>query len=123
MASFSGNSTIGKFENAHTADLNTVMCHRSINYVADMIEKAFGIPWIKVNFIGAEASAKSLRKIAEYFVDAELKDRVEQVIAEEMVAVRAAREEVLPRCQGKTAMLFVGGSAPTTTRSCSQKSA
>ena len=110
VASFSGNSTIGKFENAHTADLNTVMCHRSINYVADMIEKAFGIPWIKVNFIGAEASAKSLRKIAEYFGDAELMERVEQVIAEEMVAVRTARDEVLPRCQGKTAMLFVGGS-------------
>ena len=110
VASFSGNSTIGKFENAHTADLNTVMCHRSINYVADMIEKAFGIPWIKVNFIGADASAKSLRKIADYFGDAELKERVEQVIAEEMGPVRAAREEVLPRCQGKTAMLFVGGS-------------
>jgi len=110
VASFSGNSTIGKFENAHMADLNAVMCHRSINYVADMIEKAFGIPWIKVNFIGAEASAKSLRKIAEYFGDAELKQRVEQVIAEEMPAVAAARDEVRPRCEGKTAMLFVGGS-------------
>ena len=40
------------------------MCHRSINYVADMMEKKYGIPWIKVNFIGAEATAKSLRKIA-----------------------------------------------------------
>jgi nitrogenase molybdenum-iron protein alpha/beta subunit len=29
------------------------MCHRSINYVADMIEKKYGTPWIKVNFIGA----------------------------------------------------------------------
>src|SRR5664279_2711787 len=32
-ATFSGNSTIGGFERAHTADLNCVMCHRSINYV------------------------------------------------------------------------------------------
>ena len=39
VASFSGNSTVGKFENSHTADLNCVMCHRSINYVADMMEK------------------------------------------------------------------------------------
>ena len=53
VATFSGNSTIDQFENAHTADLNCVMCHRSINYVADMIEKKYGIPWIKVNFIGA----------------------------------------------------------------------
>ena len=96
--------------NAHTADLNLVMCHRSINYVAEMMEKRFGIPWMKVNFIGADASAKSLRRIADYFEDADLKARVEEVIAEEMAVVEATRAGVKARCQGKTAMLFVGGS-------------
>ncbi|MFZ5833674.1 MAG: nitrogenase component 1, partial [Planctomycetota bacterium] len=110
VATFSGNSSIDKFENAHTADLNCVMCHRSINYVADMIETHYGVPWIKVNFIGAESSAKSLRKIAEYFGDEKLMERVEAVIEEEMVAVRQAQQEVRPRCEGKLAMLFVGGS-------------
>jgi nitrogenase molybdenum-iron protein alpha chain len=109
-ATLSGNSTIGQFENAHTADLNCVMCHRSINYVADMLEKKYGIPWIKVNFIGAEGTAKSLRKIAAFFGDAGLSEQVERVIEEEMAAVRKAQEEVRPRCEGKTAMLFVGGS-------------
>jgi nitrogenase molybdenum-iron protein alpha chain len=110
IATFSGNSTYGAFANAHMADLNTVMCHRSINYVADMMEKKFGIPWVKVNFIGAEGTAKSLRKIAEYFDDVELKKRVEKVIGEEMPGVRAVGDEVKARCEGKTAMLFVGGS-------------
>jgi len=109
-ATFSGNSTIGKFENAHTADLNCVMCHRSINYVADMIEKKYGVPWIKVNFIGADSSAKSLRKIAAYFDDAKLTERVEKVIAEEMKAVNIVRKDVKSRCKDKLAMLFVGGS-------------
>jgi nitrogenase molybdenum-iron protein alpha chain len=110
VATFSGNSSIDKFENAHTADLNVVMCHRSINYVADMIEKKYGIPWFKVNFTGAEATAKALRKIARYFADAELGSRTEEVIEAEMAEVRKARDEIRPRCQGKTAMLFVGGS-------------
>ncbi|WP_456388573.1 nitrogenase molybdenum-iron protein alpha chain [Desulfolithobacter sp.] len=110
LATFSGNSTYDQFASCHQADLSCVMCHRSINYVADMLETRFGIPWIKVNFIGAEATAKSLRKIAAYFGDQELIDRVEEVIAEEMPAVKAAREEVLPRTRGKSAMLFVGGS-------------
>ena len=110
VATFSGNSSIQQFENAHTADVNLVMCHRSINYVAEMMEKKFGIPWLKVNFIGAEATAKSLRKIAQYYEDETLKHRVEEVIEEEMAAVRTARDEVFPRTQGKTAMLFVGGS-------------
>jgi nitrogenase molybdenum-iron protein alpha chain len=109
-ATFSGNSTINGFERAHTADLNCVMCHRSINYVAEMLQTKYGIPWIKVNFLSAEGTAKSLRRIAAYFEDAELIERTERVIAEEMVAVRKAQEEIRPRCEGKLAMLFVGGS-------------
>jgi nitrogenase molybdenum-iron protein alpha chain len=110
VATFSGNSSIDDFERAHTADLNMVMCHRSINYVADMMETKYGIPWIKVNFVGAEATAKSLRKIGDYFEDEKLKKRIEEVIAEEMPAVYSAIEKYKPRTRGKKAMLFVGGS-------------
>lgn len=109
-STFSGNSEYDEFISAHTADLNVVMCHRSINYLAEMMEKKFGIPWFKVNFIGAESSAKSLRKIAEYFGDKELMANVEKVIAEEMIEVEKVRLDVKSRCEGKTAMLFVGGS-------------
>lgn len=110
ISTFSGNSSIHDFENCHTADLNMVMCHRSINYIAEMMENKYGIPWIKVNFIGAEGSAKSLRKMAEYFEDDELKAKVEKLIAREMKEVKKVRKEVLPRTEGKLAMMFVGGS-------------
>ena len=110
VATYSGNSSIDQFANSHTADLNLIMCHRSINYVAEMMEKKYGLPWIKVNFIGARATAESLRKIARYFEDPALIERVEAVIAEEMPAVEAVRSETLPRTEGKRAMLFVGGS-------------
>jgi nitrogenase molybdenum-iron protein alpha chain len=110
VSTFSGNSSYDYFANSHTADLNLIMCHRSINYVAEMMETKFGIPWIKINFIGAEATAKSLRKIANYFDDPELTEKVEAVIAREMPAVEAAAAAVKPRTMGKKAMLFVGGS-------------
>lgn len=110
VSTFSGNSSIDQFANAHTADLNLIMCHRSINYVAEMMEKKFGIPWLKVNFIGAAATAKSLRKIAQYYGEEALIERVEKVIADELAEVEKVREDVYPRTQGKTAMLFVGGS-------------
>lgn len=109
-ATFSGNSTYNQFASAHKADLSCVMCHRSINYVADMLETKYGIPWIKVNFIGAEATAKSLRKIGQYFGDKALIDRIEAVIAAEMPGVKEALDDIKPRTEGKTAMLFVGGS-------------
>lgn len=110
VSTFSGNSSYDKFTNAHMADLNLIMCHRSINYVAEMMETKFGIPWLKINFIGAKATAKSLRKIAAYFNDGELTERVEAVIARELPAVEKVRDEVRSRCEGKRAMLFVGGS-------------
>ncbi len=110
IATFSGNSTYDQFASANQADLSCVMCHRSINYVADMLETKYGIPWIKVNFIGAEATAKSLRKIGQYFQDQALIDRIEEVVEREMPAVKNVLEEVYPRTQGKTAMLFLGGS-------------
>jgi nitrogenase molybdenum-iron protein alpha chain len=110
ISTFSGNSSIEFFANSHTADLNMIMCHRSINYVAEMMEKKYGIPWIKVNFTGAQATAKSLRKIAQYYEDEELIARVEEVIAEEMPEVEKVLAEIRPRTEGKIAMLFVGGS-------------
>ncbi len=110
VSTFSGNSSIDKFANAHTADLNLIMCHRSINYVAEMMEKKYGLPWIKINFIGAAATAKSLRKIAQYFDDQKLTDRIEKVISEELPEVEAVCDEVRPRTEGKRAMMYVGGS-------------
>jgi len=110
VSTFSGNSTYDQFANSHMAQLNCVMCHRSINYVADMIETKYGTPWVKVNFIGAKATAKSLRKIAEYFDDDELTMQVEKVISEEYPKVFDAQKKYKPTLEGKRAMLFVGGS-------------
>jgi nitrogenase molybdenum-iron protein alpha chain len=110
VSSYSGNSSIHQFENSHTADLNMVMCHRSINYIAEMMEKKYGIPWIKVNFIGADATAKTLRKIAEYFEDDDLKAKAEVIIEREMKEVKTIAADVKSRSEGKLAMMFVGGS-------------
>ena len=110
ISTFSGNSSIHQFENCHTADLNMVMCHRSINYIAEMMEKKYGIPWMKVNFIGAAATAKSLRKIAEYFEDDEMTAKAEEIIKREMKNVEVVADDVKSRTDGKLAMLFVGGS-------------
>lgn len=110
VCTFSGNSTMGAFERSHTADLNLVMCHRSINYMAEMMETKYGIPWMKVNFIGAESTAKALRKVGEFFEDEGLQAKIEEVIAAEMPAVKTIIDDIRPRTTGKTAMLFVGGS-------------
>ncbi len=110
LSTYSGNSTVESFAYSHTADLNMVMCHRSINYIAEMMEEKYGIPWVKVNFIGAESTAKSLRKLADYFGDKELSAKVEEVIKREYAKVKAVADVIRPKVEGKLAMMFVGGS-------------
>ena len=67
--------------------LNIVQCHRSINYIAEMMETKYGIPWIKVNFIGVTGTVQTLRDIAIFFGDPELIERTEKVIAEEIAEI------------------------------------
>lgn len=105
-----GDSKYEGIAKAHNSDLNLVQCHRSINYIADMIEVKYGIPWMKINFIGIEHMNESLRNLAKYFDDAELIQRTEEVIAEENEAIKEDIAKYKKMCEGKTAMLFVGGS-------------
>lgn len=110
VSTFTGGSKIDDLMNAHKANLNVVMCHRSINYVAEMMEEKYGIPWLKVNFIGVEATIKSLRSMAKYFSDPELTARTEAVIADELDLIEADMAYYKSKLKGKSAMLYVGGS-------------
>jgi nitrogenase molybdenum-iron protein alpha chain len=110
VSTFSGDASVDDMRSAQFASLNLVMCHRSINYMAEMMEERFGIPWLKVNFIGLNGMAKSLRKIAAHFGNPDLTAKVEEVIAGEMAEAQAALVPYRKRLTGKSVVLFVGGS-------------
>jgi nitrogenase molybdenum-iron protein alpha chain len=105
-----GDSSYVDIRNLHLADLNLVQCHRSINYIAEMMEQKYGMPWLKINFIGVDATAKSLRDMAQCFGDPELIRRTEEVIARELAVVMPVIEHYRKMLEGKTAFGFVGGS-------------
>lgn len=110
VTTMTGNSTYEDIAKAHNADLNLIQCHRSINYIAEMIEIKYGLPWMKVNFIGIESMSTTLRNIAKYFGDESLIKRTEEVIKEEIEDIKDEIERVKEKCSDKTAVLFVGGS-------------
>ncbi len=107
---FTGDGSYEELRNAHTASLNLVQCHRSINYIAEMMKTKFNIDWLKVNFIGVGATIRSLRDMAQYFGDRELSDRTEEVIADELSEIFDDVEYYKSKLKGKTAAVFVGGS-------------
>lgn len=105
-----GDGSIEAIKNAHAVNLNILQCHRSINYIAEMLNSKYGTDWIKVNFIGMQSTIKSLRDMAKYFDDPALTARTEVVIAEELAEVMPQFEEYKRVCKGKTAALYIGGS-------------
>jgi len=105
-----GNGTVRELKHAHKATLNVIQCHRSINYIGEMMKTKYGQDWIKVNFIGIKSTIKSLRDLAKYFDDPDLTARTEAVISEELAEVGPQLENYKKMCEGKTAALFVGGS-------------
>ena len=105
-----GDGSYKELKNAHKADLNIVQCHRSINYIAEMLQTKYGTHWIKANFIGVKGTIETLRAMAKYFGDEELIQRTEQVIADELNDIQDAIDYYKQKLIGKTAALFVGGS-------------
>jgi nitrogenase molybdenum-iron protein alpha chain len=105
-----GDSSYLDIKNLHLADLNLVQCHRSINYIAEMMETKYGTPWLKVNFIGIESTNDSLRQMAQCFGDEELVRKTEEVIERETTRVGPVLDQYRKVLQGKTAFAIVGGS-------------
>ncbi|MHB1128405.1 MAG: nitrogenase component I subunit alpha, partial [Bacillota bacterium] len=110
VAMMTGNGSYETLKNAHVAELNLVQCHRSINYIAGMLEQKYGTPWLKVNFIGIQNTVDSLRNMALYFGDESLIQRTEEVISRELARIEPVMARYREICQGKTAFCFVGGS-------------
>jgi len=110
VAVMTGDGSYEDLKNAHVSELNLVQCHRSINYIAEMLEVKYGTPWLKVNFIGVQSTIETLRNMAEYFGDPALKARTEEVIAREVARIEPMMEQYKKVCEGKTAFCFVGGS-------------
>lgn len=107
---FTGDGSFEKIQKSQTATLNLVQCHRSINYIAEMMKTKYGMDWLKVNFIGIKSTIKSLHDIAEYFDDPALTKRIDEVIEEEMNAITDDIAYLRSVLEGKTAALYVGGS-------------
>lgn len=107
---FTGDASFHDLAKAHQAKLSILMCHRSINYSNRMMEEKFGVPWMKVNYIGVKSTIESLREMAVFFNDPEITRKTEEVIESELARVSPEMEKYRQRLSGKKAMIYVGGS-------------
>lgn len=88
-----------------------------------MMEEKYGVPWLKVNYVGTKTTAKSLRKMAEFFDDPEITRKTEEIIAEEKVKYEAEVERYRKKLQGKQPSSIQGVPEVTTTLTSLKNSA
>lgn len=106
---FTGDATHQSLKKAATASLNIMQCAGSMAYLARRMEELYGIPCLKVSFLGLEDTSASLRKIAAAFKDPEMMRRAEELIARETAGVRPVIEQYREKLRGKKAAIYVGG--------------
>ena len=110
VSPFAGDASFHDIAKAHRAKLNILLCHRSINYTNRMMEEKYGVPWLKVNYLGVEDTIKTLRDMAAFFDNPDLTRKTEAVIAEEMAKIQPIIDMYRKRLAGKRVMILVGGS-------------
>lgn len=106
---FTGDSTYESLKQATSASLNIMQCAGSMTYMATKMQEKYQIPYLRVSFLGLEDTAESLRNIAEFFGDAAMIEKTEQLIAREMAATKPVIEKYKGQFVGKKAAIFVGG--------------
>ncbi|MHB1361594.1 MAG: nitrogenase iron-molybdenum cofactor biosynthesis protein NifE [Thermoleophilia bacterium] len=109
VANISGDSRVADIARAHTASLNAVQCSGSMTHLAKMMQAGYGIPFIRVSWLGADDMSRSLKQIASFFADPVISARTEKLIAQELVAVAPQLELYRRRLSGKKAAVYVGG--------------
>ena len=106
---FTGDSSYEALKQASKASINIIQCAGSMLYLAKKMEEQYGIPYLRVSFLGMEDTATSLRSVAEAFGDKTTIQRTEKLIAREVARVNPLVEGYRSKLTGKKAAVYVGG--------------
>jgi len=109
IATITGDGRIDDIKQAHTASLNVVQCSGSILHLAKLMEAKYGIPFIRVSYIGIEDTSEALWEVARFFKDEEIIERTQRLVAEATHKTMSRVNEYRPHLAGKRAAVYVGG--------------
>lgn len=105
-----GDGRVDEIQRAHGAALNVVQCSGSMTSLAQMMEKKYGIPFIRVSYFGLEDMSKALYDVAGFFSDnAEMMQRTQALVREEIGRIYPQLQKYKRDLQGKKAAIYVGG--------------
>lgn len=109
LAQITGDGRYQDIACSHRAKLNVMICSKALINMARKMEERYGIPYIEESFYGVADMNRCLRNIAAKIGDANLQQRVEQLIAEETIKLDNALAPYRARLKGKRVVLYTGG--------------
>jgi len=109
VANITGDGRIADIERAHGASLNVVQCSGATMYLAQMMKKEFGVPFMRVSYFGIDDMADSLYRIAKFFDDKEIMQRTQELIKSELSVLYPELMKYKEALKGKKAAIYVGG--------------
>jgi nitrogenase molybdenum-cofactor synthesis protein NifE len=107
---FTGDGRVDRIKRSHGASLNVVQCSGSMMYLAEIMKKRYGIPYIRVSYFGIEDMSKALYDVAEHFEDHPLiMEKTQNIVREEIKAIYPELKRYKKALSGKKAAVYVGG--------------
>lgn len=112
VANVSGDGRINDICRSHGAALNLVQCSGATLDLAKMMEEKYGIPYLRVSYLGVEDMAESLYNVAEFFKDLSLDivSRTRSLVRDELAELFPKLQELRKDLEGKKVAMYVGGS-------------
>lgn len=110
VAVLTGDGRVNEVKMAARACLNVVQCSGSLLHLAKMMEKEYGIPYIRVSYFGIEDTADALYQVAGFFdTNPKIIKRTQQIVRREANAIIPYLTKVKKDLAGKKAAIYVGG--------------
>ncbi|MCM2286110.1 MAG: nitrogenase iron-molybdenum cofactor biosynthesis protein NifE [Desulfobacula sp.] len=110
LSVMTGDGRVKNFGSSHRACLNVVQCSGSLTYLAQKMEAAYGIPFIRVSYFGIEDTSQALYDVASFFSDRpDIMEKTAALVQEEVKAILPELQEMKTDLSGKRAAVYVGG--------------
>jgi nitrogenase molybdenum-cofactor synthesis protein NifE len=110
LSVMTGDGRVKDFGSSHRACLNVVQCSGSLTYLAQKMQEAYGIPFIRVSYFGIEDTSQALYDVASFFTDRpDIMEKTIALVREEVKAILPELREMKTDLTGKRAAVYVGG--------------
>jgi nitrogenase molybdenum-cofactor synthesis protein NifE len=109
VANITGDGRVADIQRAHGAALNVVQCSGATMGLANMMQKEYGIPSLRVSYFGVEDMAEALYSVARHFGVPEMMEKARQVVKEELQTLLPELQRYKTALAGKKAAIYVGG--------------